>query len=240
MAFGLSGADCAAAVRAARGTARRQKRQLTAHNLRASLAPNHLALPASMRRRAAVHKAGHAVVMTALRVGQVKSLRLTPSGGETLLRWFELDLTQEVHQRRCAAHLAGRAAEILVLGEACSGAGGTDDSDLHQATRLMMQCEISYGLGSFGHLSVGATPPTTTLLSLPAAIRQRIQRSLDQALAQALEVLRRQRSLLESLARDLETRGFVVEKDLAVALAPIMGTGGNPLDGHPRVDGGTI
>lgn len=223
MALGLSGADCAAAIRAARGTARRQKRPLTAEDLHTALAPNHLALPADMRRRAAIHEAGHAVVMTALGLGQVKALRLSPDGGETRMRWFDCDSTREVLQQRCAGHLAGRAAEILVLGEASGGAGGTEDSDLHQATRLVLQCEISFGLGSMGHLSVGAPPPTTTLLSLPPAMRQQMQRDLDQALSLALEVLRQHRPLLERLAQGLEARGFVLEKDLALALAPVAG-----------------
>lgn len=224
MALGLSGADGAAAVRAARAAARRQKRSLTAEDLRAALVPGHLALPADMRRRAAIHEAGHAIVMTALGLGQVKALRLSPGGGETRMRWFDSDSTRDLLQRRCAGHLAGRAAEILLLGTASGGAGGTEDSDLHQATRLVMQCEISLGLGSMGHLSVGAPPPTTTLLSLPPAMRQEMQRDLDKALALALEILRQYRPLLESLARDLEIRGFLLEADLAVALAPVAGT----------------
>ncbi|WP_330448602.1 hypothetical protein FLP41_16035 [Paracoccus marcusii] len=87
--------------------------------------------------------------MTALGVGDVKALRLCPDGGETRLRWFNMDVTREMLQQRCAAHLAGRAAEILLLGEASGGAGGTDDSDLHQATLLMLQCHLSLGLGTW-------------------------------------------------------------------------------------------
>lgn len=221
MALGQSGADCAAAVRAARGVARRAKRPLTAEDLRAALVSDHLALPPEMRRRAAIHEAGHAIVMAALGLGQVKILRLGPAGGETRLRWFDADSTRELLNRRCAGHLAGRAAEILVLGEASGGAGGTSDSDLHQATTLMMQCELSLGLGSLGHFSVGAAPPAGTLLSLSAAVRQQMQRDLNRALAIALEMLKNHRSLLESLARDLESRGFLVEAELASRLAPL-------------------
>lgn len=223
MALGLSGADCAAAVRAARGVARRAKQPLTPEDLRAALVPNHLAFPADMRRRAAIHEAGHAVVMTALGMGKVKHLRLSPQGGETQLRWFDLDVTRDMLQHRCAAHLAGRAAEILLLGEASGGAGGTDDSDLHAASMLMLQCHLSLGLGDMGHLSLGAPPPAATLLALPGFMRQNMQRDLDRALTLALEVLVEHRFPLESLARELETRGFLVEADLAVALATIGG-----------------
>lgn len=235
MALGLSGADCAAAVRAARGVVRHAKRPLTPDDLRTALVPNHLALPPDMRRRAAVHEAGHAVVMTALGVGDVKALRLSPNGGETRLRWFDLDVTRDMLQQRCAAHLAGRAAEILLMGEASGGAGGTDDSDLHQATSLMLQCHLSLGLGDMGHLSLGAPPPATTLLALPGVAQQNMRRDLDQALTLALEVLERHRALLEGLARDLEARGFLVEADLAARMAPLRpgqiraGTGGTTL-----------
>lgn len=123
---------------------------------------------------------------------------------------------------RCAAHLAGRVAEILVLGEASGGAGGTEDRDLHQATILMMQRELSFGLVSLGHLSIGALSPTTTLLSLPGGVHQEMQRDLNRALTLALQVLGQHRPVLEGLARDLETRGFLVEANLAVALAPVM------------------
>ena len=86
---------------------------------------------------------------------------------------------------------------------------------------LMLQRDLCFGLGGMGHLSIGAAPPATTLLSLPAAMRRQLQRDLDQALALALDVLGRHRPLLENLARDLETRGFLTEADLALALAPI-------------------
>lgn len=224
LAVGQSGADCAAAVRAARRVARRQKRPMSVQDLRNALVPNYLALPVAMRRRAAIHEAGHAVVMTALGLGHVKILRLSPEGGETRLRWFDADPTQDMLLHRCAAHLAGRAAEILLLGEASGGAGGTDDSDLHQATMLMMQREVSFGLGSLGHLSIGALAPTTTLLSLPGGVRQEMQRDLNRALTLALQVLGQHQPVLEGLALDLETRGFLVEADLAVALAPIIRT----------------
>ncbi|MEE2862358.1 MAG: AAA family ATPase [Paracoccus sp. (in: a-proteobacteria)] len=93
LTLGQSGADSAAAVRAARRVARRQKRLMSVQDRRNALVPNHLALPVAMRRRAAIHKAGHAVVMTALGLGHVKILRLSLEGGETRLRWFDADPT---------------------------------------------------------------------------------------------------------------------------------------------------
>ncbi|WP_411840257.1 hypothetical protein [Paracoccus sp. ME4] len=49
-----------------------------------------------------------------------------------------------------------------------------------------------------------------------------MQRDLDQAFALALDVLGRHRPLVENLASDLETRGFLTVADLALASAPII------------------
>lgn len=220
-ALGKSGADCAAAVRAARARARHARRPLVEKDLRTALAPGHLALPPAMRHRAALHEAGHAVVMAALALGRVKALRIGPRGGETLSRWHPTDLTHAEAHRHCAAHLAGRAAELLMLGDVTGGAGGAPDSDLARATSLLLACEISLGLGDHGHLSVGTQPDPKLILSLPLATRRRLQRRLDRALDDAQEILCRHHLLLDDLTRDLEARGFIGETELTARLEPL-------------------
>ena len=221
MAVGRSGADCAAAVRAARAKARRARRPLAETDLWAALAPDHLALPLEMRHRAALHEAGHAVVTAALGLGTVQALRIGPDGGETLSRWHPTDLTQAEAYRHCLAHLGGRAAELLMLGDASGGAGGALDTDLARATQLLLTCELSLGLGDHGHLSIGAPPDPRLLLSLPAATRLRLQHRLDRIMEEAQEILCQHRVLLEDLARDLADTGFIGEDKLAQRLAPV-------------------
>lgn len=221
MALGSTGADCAAAVRAARAKARRARRPLAERDLRETLAPDHRALPAPMRQRAALHEAGHAVVTAALGLGIVRALRIGPDGGETLSRWHPADLTQAEAHRQCIAHLGGRAAEVLMLGDASGGAGGDLQADLARATQLLLACEVSLGLGDQGHLSIGAPPDPRLILSLPPATRARLQRRLDRAMEDAQEILCRHHQLLEDLARDLELAGFLGEDALAARLAPL-------------------
>lgn len=219
LALGRSGADCAAAVRTARAGARRGNRPLTEQDLIAALAPDHQELPPALRQRAAIHEAGHAIITAALKLGRVKALRLGPAGGETLSEWRPGDLTPgEVH-RHCIAYLGGRAAELLMLGDASGGAGGHPDSDLARASRLVLASEFSLGLGGQGHLSIGTMPDPSLILSLPAATRTSLQRRLDRASNDAQEILCQHHELLEELAADLEARGFIGEDDLTGRLA---------------------
>lgn len=220
MAVGRSGADCAAAVRTARAKARRARRQLEERDLRDALGPDHQALPLPMRRRAALHEAGHAIIIAVLGLGIVKALRIGAEGGETITRWHPTEQTAAQAHRQCMAHLGGRAAELLMLGDASAGAGGDPEADLARATRLLLACELSLGLGDHGHLSIGADPDLRLLLSLPSATRARLQRRLDRAMEDAQDILCQHHALLEKLAHDLETRGFIGEAELAFRLGP--------------------
>lgn len=219
LARGRSGADCAAAVRAARAKARRARRPMTHQDLISALSPDHLELPPAMRQRAAIHEAGHAIVTAVLKLGAVKALRLGPAGGETLSEWRPGDLTPAEVHRHCVVYLSGRAAELLMLGDAGGGAGGHPDSDLARASRLLLACELSLGLGEQGHLSIGAMPDLGLIPTLPAATRAGLQRRLDRACHDAQEILCQHHELLEELATDLEARGFIGEDELAGRLA---------------------
>ena len=225
IAVGRSGADCAAAVRTARAKARRARRQLEEQDLRNALGPNHHALPLPIRRRAALHEAGHAIVIAALKLGIVKALRIGPNGGETITPWHPTEQTAEQAHRQCIAYLGGRAAELLMLGDATAGAGGDPEADLARATRLLLACEFSLGLGDHGHLSIGADPDPRLLLSLPPPTRARLQRRLDRAMEDAQDILCQHHALLEALARDLETKGFIGEAELTCRLGPLRSMG---------------
>lgn len=236
MIIGASGADCAAAVRSARAAARQAKRAFTETDLRAALVPDHLTLPQAMRRRAAIHEAGHAVAFTAMDLGQVKALRIGPGGGETVTRWREVDLTMAEIYRHCVGHLSGRAAELLILGDAGAGAGGDADSDLGRATQLLLAAELSFGLGDHGHLAITALPDPAQLLRLPPAIRDRLRRRLDRAVEDATQILQRHRGLLDSLAEDLEARGLIGEAELAQRLDPIRDVAARQTGAHTSGD----
>nr|WP_254368315.1 hypothetical protein [Paracoccus sp. Z118] len=230
LAFGRSGAECAAPVRAAKARACQSRRPLVLDDLRAALGPDHQTLPPSLRRRLAIHEAGHAVVVAALDLGRVLGMRLTPEGGETLIRWHEPEPTLAGVERLCLGHLAGRAAELLVLGDMSAGGGGGMESDLARATQILLTMELQAGLGDYGHLSIGAEPHPGMILSLPHAVREQLQHRLDRTVSTAQELLGRHRPLLDSLAAALEAAGFLGEAEISARLADVGLLGGSETD----------
>ena len=146
-AAGASQADAAGWVRRARASARRANRPLVFDDLAEAVAEGRPELPPELRRRAAVHEAGHAVAALALGLGRVRSVYLTSGGG-----WTELTPAREAGtpgwvRRTLAFLLAGREAERLVLGDVSDGAGGGPTSDLARATTAAATAICAGGLG---------------------------------------------------------------------------------------------
>ena len=150
----ISGADVARIAREARREARRRRGEVDGDDLMA------IALPADdrtpeMRRLVAVHEAGHAVAM--MMAGKIPvSLSIVKSGdnhgGVRGDRSLGLGRIRDI-ETEVIAMLAGRAAEEVILGFPSGGAGGSDDSDLGTATRLLAQVDGGLGLGT--RLSMG-------------------------------------------------------------------------------------
>lgn len=80
-AIGRSGADIAAAVRSARGRARQHRREFEEADLAAELCPTNSVETPELDWRAAIHEAGHAIVIAALGIGTAICLRLDRTGG---------------------------------------------------------------------------------------------------------------------------------------------------------------
>ncbi|TWB25984.1 AAA family ATPase [Nitrospirillum viridazoti] len=179
---GASGADCELLARTAKRRARLAGRPMVAADLEAELHPADRRTPA-LRQLCAVHEAGHAVAAAVLRPSMLisASIRISAGGlggvnyrmdGEVLRRNDLLDLIQ--------VHLAGRAAEELLLGAPSTGAGGNGDSDLALATVLATQMLTSHGLGD--HLTWLGPVTTDTvprLLSSNPQIAAQVATILD-------------------------------------------------------------
>ena len=151
LAGSISGADVVRIARDARRRARLERRPLGGDDLIAVAIPPDTRLPA-MIRRIAIHEAGHAAVRMAMgKVPTALSL-IASDGGAGHVRYAVGDdgfegLAVDL-RRHVVALLAGRAAEEVVLGAVSAGAGGSDGSDLAQATRLVAKMEGTLGLGS--------------------------------------------------------------------------------------------
>ena len=238
-AVGASGADIAAAVRAARARARMARRDLILADLEAALSAARPALPEALRWRVSVHEAGHAVVGMATGVALPSLLALRSDGGITHASRAR-DVQDAAHfAGQLALDLGGRAAERFVFGTPSAGSGGEFESDLAKATRTATALEISYGLGD--SLLWLATPEAAQArLALDPGLRARVEVRLQQAEARALRILRANHVVLDDMARALSARGLLTGPELEGLLARVVPDrepdGG--LNGYPDKEGG--
>ena len=211
---GRTGADIAAAVRRARGAARRDERELAIADLLAT-AQNREGprQTEAIRRRSAVHEAGHAVACLALNVGTIIALSLDHDGGTTRIEPAPFEGTRAELDATLAFTLAGRAAEVVLLGAPSSGSGGDPTSDLARATRTAVQLHASHGLGDaltwHGDLRDDGMPLALSTRSLPPHLHGAVEQSLQDAYDRALDIIRDRQDEVEALARKLLAEGYV-------------------------------
>jgi ATP-dependent Zn protease len=104
--------------------------------------------------------------------------------------------------------MAGRAAELIVFGEASAGAGGAADSDLARATTMASAIEGGWGLGA--RLTWLGDPETIAArLRFDPPLAARVEDHLRRAEDRALRILREQRSALEAIATALHNKGML-------------------------------
>ncbi|TCT27580.1 peptidase M41-like protein [Martelella mediterranea] len=99
--------------------------------------------------------------------------------------------------------LAGRAAEQLMLTDVSAGSGGPSGSDLAIATNLALKIDTTTGLGAVGPVWRGET---ATLMLHDNYQMQRVRRRLEDAQMTAENILERNRSLLEDMAKVLVSK----------------------------------
>ncbi|MBO9127732.1 MULTISPECIES: ATP-dependent metallopeptidase FtsH/Yme1/Tma family protein [unclassified Rhizobium] len=203
-ALGLTGADIERAVREARSKARRQGRGLTYDDVEAGIRGHRPPLNRNTRWRYAVHEAGHAVVHHGLRLGSIRGLTIDSQAGGFNMVGYNNRRGDVLEHYDCllAMLMAGRAAEVLVLGDASAGSGGADESDLARATRIALDMETTLGFGT-DPLVYRHHADATSALSGDAALRQAIQRRLQVAFGFATETLMQNRAALDRLSRAL-------------------------------------
>ncbi len=225
-AKGKSGADCAAAVRNARASARGAKRAICEEDLIAALGGTGDSLSRASLEATAYHEAGHAVVAAALKVGEPSSVRLEDRGGLfSVTKAPQVETTEDMHRLR-AVDLAGRAAERLIYGAPMPSAAGTNDSDIAQATRTALREELSLGLGSSGAMWFGSRHEPETLLRMPAEMRAHVRLLLDRSEDHALRILEANRPALDALATALIEQRIVADEQLRGFLSTVVDVGG--------------
>jgi ATP-dependent Zn protease len=146
----------------------------------------------------------------------VQRIQLTTSGGHILRSNVDQAYTLPEMEREMAVLLAGRAAELLVLGEASCGAGGPFDSDLGKATRLATRIETRFGLGADGPIWM----PEDHDLPASPEITQCVKHRLAKAAELAETTLRAHFDDLRRLSRAVCENGVIHGDDLLAMLTP--------------------
>ncbi|EHR00271.1 AAA family ATPase [Bradyrhizobium sp. WSM471] len=222
MLDGFTPAEIMETVRSARRTARTSGRDLSADDLKRAVLPATTVPPASLR-RIAFHEAGHVVVAIATGVGTVRSVRIggrQGTGGMTSIDPISSDLaTRRSIERQVVGILAGRAAEIVMLGAPSAGAGGSERSDLALATRLVASMELSLGLGENSLAYVGDADAAVEELRLDRTIRQRVDERLHRLQARACEIVEVRRDQIVAVADALIERSFLSGDEIERILA---------------------
>lgn len=201
-AIGLSPAQIDGALRQARAECRAVGQPLSEEAIAAAFDNGPGTLPA-LAWRIALHEAGHAAI--AIRLG-MSVTRITAGPKSGWVEWMAPateGLTTDF-AARIAVHMAGRAAEEELLGTPSAGAGGSDSSDLANATQLAMEIELRSGLGSSGLLWSDAK---AHLLHAHPALRDRVEAHLQNGLRMARDMIRRMPLLVEGLAQVAQREG---------------------------------
>ncbi len=191
------------------------------------------------RYRIAFHEAGHAVASTALSaanpVTKVSIIARGHGGGFT---WWAMDgdqatVTRSQLHNRVVALLAGRSAEMLVLGEASSGATSDLEGAVSLARRMVSVLGMSDRLGPFS-VAVAANGSVvdgvgnTYSERIASEIDAEVQAILGEAHDRATEVLGIHRASLDALAQALMESESLEGDRLAELLRPVREAEGMP------------
>ncbi len=210
LAFGSTGADVEFFVRGAARRARREGRaisqaDLTAEIMRQPTRPRTLTrFTPEQIRRTAVHEAGHAIslILSKADPQSLTYVSIVPTldgalGFTAHAPEEDRSLTRLGALERLRTMLAGRAAEELVYGpeQVGSGAGGSESSDLAQATSLATWIVCRSGLDGIASLRWSQQPT-------PPQLRQ-VDRLLREAHREALQVLAQWRSNFDKVVEGL-------------------------------------
>lgn len=182
---------------------------------------------------AAIHEAGHVVAVCALRPGGIDTVSLQGSAGTagtTAARAASGILRAADLRDRLVMALAGRAAEAAVFGMPSSGAGGSEGSDLAQATHLAVISLAALGLDEASGLVWHGWPEISAMPDLLAAhpgLAARVRVVLDDAYAAACGLISARITAVTALAQALLARGFLDGPDAEAIVRDHSGEAGD-------------
>jgi cell division protease FtsH len=215
MASGMSPAEIANVVNKAASNAAEQGadavtpehlvRAVETQLLGGDVSPIKDLLTEETRHRLAYHEAGHAMVGHWTGAGRIERVTIEPRGPGLGVTYMTRETEDPLYAQselvsRLAMMLAGREAELMVLGSVSSGAS----DDLKRASELAIQMVGQLGFSeSFGLLSIAGIPKELLGPDVQAKVLDEARRLLDQAQATCRQVLGAQRARLDAMAETL-------------------------------------
>jgi ATP-dependent Zn protease len=235
LAVGRSGADVERLVREARRLARREGRPLTLGHLEEAFGGEQLARPPDVRRRMAVHEAGHVIVHQALDEGDITLISIEAAHGGVVRTEAPAHRLQTMaaFESAIAVKLAGRAAELLVFGDFIAGSGGSAESDLAVATMIAMEMETGLGFGRHQPLLYRPMADRSHMLALDRQLAADVHARLAAADEKATTILTLHCDAHAWLAEEIERHGVLEGEALADVIGQlrtkIVGRTGGPV-----------
>jgi cell division protease FtsH len=159
-------------------------------------------LTADTRDRLAFHEAGHALVGHWTGAGRIERVTIEPRGPGLGVTYMTRESEDPLYAQgelvgRIAMLLAGREAELMVLGSVSSGAS----DDLKRASELAIQMVGQLGFSeTFGLLSISGIPKELMGPDLQARVLSEARTLLEEAQATCRRVLNEQRQRLDAMA----------------------------------------
>lgn len=237
-ARGMSGADVERLVRDARQSARRETRPLTFADIYDILASARPEMSQSLRARMAIHEAAHAVARYVLDLGRVTAISIDgPNGGYTEGEMPVMGAeTEPFFHGLLVIRLAGRAAEAELLDSISAGAGGSQDSDLAQATELAVAMEMSLGFAEISPLLYRPVEDRSSLLAYNPLLAERVNARLEGAYEKARDLVRRNHDAVRLVADALMEHDTLEGLTLVAVLREVRKrmTSAEPPDMRPR------
>ena len=239
LAVGRSGADIERLVREARQKARRAGRRLSWEDIERALQESRPPVPGDVSWRMAVHEAGH--VLAIIWTGHARDIEIVslegPEGGYVRIRGTGIEAETEIHiQRSLVVLMAGRAAELLVVGDACAGSGGVANSDLARATETALAMETAFGFGGEHPLLYRPGKDQHGLLHYDGHLAKRVHARLEAAHRTASDLLAAHRDVLLDVARQLESERVLEGPMLKMLIDDIRARIGGPAATPGSVD----
>jgi cell division protease FtsH len=257
---GFSGADLANALNeAALLAARRGAKQISQHDLEEAIekvvaGPERKSrrLDDQERRRVAYHEVGHAMVAAySKHADKVHKISIVPRGRAALGYTLQLPegeqflMTRAELSDRIKGLLGGRAAEDVVFGEVSTGA----ENDLERATAMARQMVCIYGMSPrVGLVHIGHRPHPYLNGVLDGSLQrdfseqtaqevdEEVKKLLDEAYAQARQILVEHRAKLDLVSQELIQRETIDRQTFYKLLedgAPEPGTPEHVADAPP-------